>query len=47
MKKKTIIKIIEVLLIIILIVSGFKLINYTKDTKDNKNIIDDLSKCKN
>ena len=44
MKKKIIIKIIEVLLIITLIVSGFKLIKYTKDTSDNKDILDDLSK---
>ena len=43
-KRKIIIKIIEILFIILLIISAYKLLNYTKDTKDNKNIIDDLSK---
>lgn len=43
-KKKIIIYIIEILFIIILILSAYKLLNYTKDTKENKNIIDDLSK---
>lgn len=44
MKKKIILHIIEILLIMILILSAYKLINYTKDTKDNNDILDDLSK---
>ena len=42
-KKKIIINIIEFLFLIILILSAYKLLNYTKDSKENKNILDDLS----
>ena len=42
--KKIIIKIIEILLFIALIISSYKLLRYTKDTNDNKEILDDLSK---
>ena len=42
--KKIILYIIEILFIIILILSVYKLLNYTKDTKENKDILDDLSK---
>ena len=42
-KKKIIINIIEFLFLIILILSAYKLLNYTKDSKENKTILDDLS----
>lgn len=43
-KRKIVIKIIEFLFFIILLLSSYKLLNYTKDTKENKNILDNLSK---
>lgn len=42
-KKKIIISIIELLLMVLIILSLFKIFNWKKDTKENKNLLDDLS----